>query len=184
MQTYIQLMNSEPSMPANLERGAPLTPGVLGGTAFVHRLPHRVRKRFQASESRVPLALVIQHVARLHGVRVDEILSWCRQHHLVLARALIAWYSTEHCGTTLGDVATALRRDVSTLSRNISRYRRRHPKLFSSHFFAALCPSTDPPRRDRRVSVVVSRGGSLPASPCTDAQSDGKSNLSRSTFRE
>jgi hypothetical protein len=138
MEDYRQLMISKPTMPEQLEQGALLTPGVLGGPAFLARLPRRVRSRFQSADHRIRLDLLLQGVANLYALRIDEILSRRRERRLVLARTLIAWYATEYGGATLSEVARFLHRDVSTLSRTVGRYRRCDPEIFGSQILAAL----------------------------------------------
>jgi len=162
MDSYRELMNSQPSVPEHLEHGALLTPGILGGPTFVNRLPRRVRNRFQANVTRTPLNVIVQHVAKLWGLRIDEIVSWCREPRLVQARALIAWYATEHGGATLDEVSKFLRRDASTLSRTSRRYRRCHPKLFSRHTFAGLPVSSIERLRATRTASLLSDTKSLP----------------------
>lgn len=169
METYRQLMDSKPSMPERLEQGAPLTPGILGGRAFLDRLPRRVRRRFQTTETHLPWDHIVRHVANLYGLRVDEIISWCRERRLVQARALIAWYATEQGGATLSEVARRLHRDVSTLSRTVGRYRRCHPELFSPRVFAALQARIEPPRADRETSLL-SRTTSFQTNPRVEAK--------------
>jgi len=58
------------------------------------------------------------------------VLSNSRQREVTLARALIAWYATERRVATLSEVARYLRRDPSTLSVAVSRYRLCRPELF------------------------------------------------------
>jgi hypothetical protein len=154
MGTYRDLMDSEPSMPERLEQGSLLTPGILGGSTFLNRLPHRVRSRFQPSDAHLPLEIIVHHVAKLCRLRVDEILSTCRGHTLVLARALIAWYATEHQATTLREVSRFLRRDMSSVSRAVSRHRHNHPTLFSLKTFATLRARVEPARTSQRFSPL------------------------------
>jgi hypothetical protein len=64
------------------------------------------------------------------GVDREHVLSNSRQREVTLARALIAWYATERRVATLSEVARYLRRDPSTLSVAVSRYRLCRPELF------------------------------------------------------
>lgn len=153
MNTYRQLMNSRPSMPEHLEQGALLTPGILAGPAFLNRLPRRVRNRFHTNEARLPFEAIVQYVSTFWGLRADEILSSSRAHRLVRARALIAWYATEHGGASLGKVSRFLRRDVSTLSRTVYRYRSSYPALFSAQAVAALRTYIEPRHTERQAST-------------------------------
>jgi len=77
------------------------------------------------------------------GVERDLVLSNSRQREFTLVRALIAWYATERGVATLSEVARCLRRDPSTLSMAISRYRARRPELFkitAMHDISPLVP--------------------------------------------
>lgn len=143
MESYRRLMITKASAPDNLEQGAPLTPGILGGPDFLNRLPRRVRNRFETTEPRFPLGSIVDCVATLCDLSVTEIFSCRRHHRLVLARALIAWYATEHNGTTLGETARFLRRAASTLSRTIDRHQRCHSNLFSLDAFSTLHVQTE-----------------------------------------
>jgi hypothetical protein len=138
METYRKLVREVPTMPSPLDGGEPNTHGVLGGRSFIERLPHRIRIRFLAPVKSVSVDSITAHVARLHRVSSEEIRSSRREARLVLARAQIAWYATEHAGATLSEVSKHLRRNASTLSRMIGRHRRRHPKLFTLQIFKAL----------------------------------------------
>lgn len=138
MENYRQLMISTPSIPEHLEQGAKLTPGVLGGSTFLDRLPRRVRSRFKTTDDPIRLDLLLHHVANLYALRAEEILSRRREHRLVLARTLIAWYATEYGGATLSEVARFLQRDISSLSRTVGRYRHCDLHPFGSQVLAAL----------------------------------------------
>jgi hypothetical protein len=68
------------------------------------------------------------------------VFSRSRQRQLALARALIAWFATERRICTLSEVARRLRRDPSTLSVAISRYRELRPDLFKLNALHYLVP--------------------------------------------
>lgn len=135
---YSQLMETIPFPPDHLHDGDPSTPGILGAPGFLDRLPRRIRMRFLTPDVRPPLKRIIEYVAGLYGIPVEDIHSPHRQHTSVVVRAQIAWYATEHAGVTLGEVAKELNRDASTLSRMIYRHRLRRPECFSLQFFEAL----------------------------------------------
>ena len=58
------------------------------------------------------------------------------------AGALIAWYATERRIAPLSEIARRLRRDPSTLSVGISRYRHRRADLFDLERLHDLVPLT------------------------------------------
>jgi len=161
METYRQLMKAEPSIPEHLEKGHPLTPGVLGGLGFLDRLPQRVRTRFRSSATHIPVDSIANHVSKIFDVTVETIHSRCRERTLILARALIAWYATEHGGATLTEAARFLRRDVSTVSRMIGRYRRRQPDLFSLTTFKTLSQKLESSCADKLPRLSHTTSGYL-----------------------
>jgi putative transposase len=99
---------------------------VIGGTEFQASLPRHSR----VYRTRTSLEQVIQTVTSTLGLERDHVLSSSRQRDFTLARALIAWYATERGIATLSEVARRLRRDPSTLSMAITRYRASRPELF------------------------------------------------------
>src|SRR5690606_19005421 len=103
---------------------------------FLETLPRRVRPH----RSKVSLAEIIDNVTRALDVEREHVLSSSRRRELALARALIAWYATERRIATLSEVARHLRRDPSTLSVAITRYRSCRPELFRLDAFRHLAP--------------------------------------------
>lgn len=109
---------------------------IVGDGAFLAGLPRRLR----TPRTRLTIEQLIDQVAVLQSVPRAEILSRSRRHQVVLARALIAWYSTERRVATLEQVARLLGRDPSTLSKTITRARTRHPHLFRLDALSHLAP--------------------------------------------
>lgn len=99
---------------------------VIGSPEFMENLPRASR----TYRSKASLDQIIHTVTCRMGVERDLVLSNSRQREFTLVRALIAWYATERGVATLSEVARCLRRDPSTLSMAISRYRTRRPELF------------------------------------------------------
>lgn len=99
---------------------------VIGGPEFMASLP-RLSRRYR---TRASLEQIVQTVTCRLGVEREHVLSSSRQRELTLARALIAWYASERGVATLSEVARLLRRDPSTLSVAVSRYRACRPELF------------------------------------------------------
>ena len=103
---------------------------------------------------------VIETVACRLGIQRERILSASRERELTLARALVAWYVTERRIASLAGIARRLRRDSSTLSVGIARYRRRRPELFdvqALHDLAPLVPLSrlaEMTHRTRGVAVT------------------------------
>jgi len=90
---------------------------------------------------------IIDLVCMKLGVERKDLMSKSRKRELVLARSLIGWYATERGVATLCEVARRLRRDPSTLSSGIERYRKLLPALFTLEAFPdlALLPRVAPP---------------------------------------
>jgi putative transposase len=112
---------------------------VIGSPEFLDNLPRNSR----TYRSKTSLDQIIHTVTCRMGVERDLVLSNSRQREFTLVRALIAWYATERGVATLSEVARCLRRDPSTLSMAISRYRARRPELFkitAMHDIAPLVP--------------------------------------------
>jgi hypothetical protein len=112
---------------------------VIGSQEFLDNLPRNSR----TYRSKASLDQIIHTVTCRMGVERDLVLSNSRQREFTLVRALIAWYATERGVATLSEVARCLRRDPSTLSMAISRYRVRRPELFkitAMHDISPLVP--------------------------------------------
>lgn len=126
--TYDELMASapKPSDVAQFQRVGSNDLRVMGSEEFMASLPRHSRPY----RSKTSLEQIIQTVTSRMAVERDLVLSNSRQREFTLVRALIAWYATERGVATLSEVARYLRRDPSTLSMAISRYRVRRPELF------------------------------------------------------
>ena len=125
---YADLMSSAPTA-AEVRlfvHGGPTDARVIGGPEFLATLPRRARP-YRTTAS---LEQIIQTVTCRLGVDRERVLSSSRERELTLARAVIGWYATERRVATLSEVARRLRRDPSTLSVAISRYRICRPELF------------------------------------------------------
>lgn len=125
---YQELMSCAPS-PQDIklfERGGPNDLRVIGDAEFLGNLPRRSR----TYRSKITLEQIIYTVTCALGVDREHVLSTSRKRDLAMARALIAWFATERHVATLSEVARQLRRDPSTLSVAISRYRVCRPELF------------------------------------------------------
>lgn len=112
---------------------------VIGDAEFMARLPRSSR----TYRTKTSLEQVIKTVTCTLGVEREHVLSSSRQREFTLARALIAWYATERGVATLSEVARRLRRDPSTLSMAITRYRASRPELFrlsALHDVVSLAP--------------------------------------------
>jgi putative transposase len=112
---------------------------VIGTPEFLANLPRPARPY----RSKISLDQIVETVTRALGVSRDHVMSSSRARELALARALIAWYAAERHVATLSQVARYLRRDPSTLSVAISRYRVCRPELFklnSLHYMVPLGP--------------------------------------------
>lgn len=126
--TYVDFMSQAPaSQDAHLfEHGGTDDLRVIGGPEFLARLPRHSR----TYRTRTSLDQIIYTVTCRLGVEREHVLSNSRQRELTLARALIAWYASERGVATLSEVARRLRRDPSTLSVAVTRYRLCRPELF------------------------------------------------------
>jgi REP element-mobilizing transposase RayT len=98
----------------------------LGSPEFMAALPRDARPW----RPRASLDDIVRTVASQLDVDVEQVSSSSRERKLTLARAVIAWYATERRVATLREVARRFRRDPSTLSSAISRYRASRPELF------------------------------------------------------
>lgn len=140
---YSELMSSPPS-PQSVklfEKGGANDLRVIGGAEFLANLPRRSR----AYRSKITLEQIIYTVTSALGVDREHVLSASRKRELAMARALIAWFATERHVATLSEVARQLRRDPSTLSVAISRYRVCRPELFkltALHYMVPLGSNT------------------------------------------
>lgn len=94
----------------------------------------------------VLLNRIIDGVAMRLAVSRAAIFSPSRQHCLVLARALVAWYATNCGAATLTQVAQYFNRNPATLSVAVERYRRARRDLFER-------PTLDPPARPPEPAV-------------------------------
>jgi putative transposase len=111
---------------ALFEHGSEHDPRIIGDQSFLAKLPRRSRT-YRTTTS---LEQIIHTVTSTLGVEQEHVLSRSRAREFALARALIAWYASERGVATLSEVARRLRRDPSTLSMAISRYRVCRPELF------------------------------------------------------
>ena len=140
---YQEIMSCPPA-PENIklfERGGPNDLRVIGGAEYIGNLPRRSR----TYRSKLTLEQIIYTVTSALGVEREHVLSTSRKRDLAMARALIAWFATERHVATLSEVARQLRRDPSTLSVAISRYRVCRPELFkltALHYMVPLGAST------------------------------------------
>jgi REP element-mobilizing transposase RayT len=138
---YQELMSHAPSSQDTLlfERGGVNDLRVIGSPEFLQNLPRESR----TYHSKVSLDQIIYSVTCALGVEREHVLSASRKRELALARALIAWFAMERRVCTLSEVARRLRRDPSTLSVAVSRYRSSRPDLFklnSLHYLVPLGP--------------------------------------------
>jgi putative transposase len=134
---YQQLMSESPTpqMVQMLERGAPKTPGILGGPELAEVAGHRVKR-----SSRTTPDQIINDVCCLLDVARDDVLSRSRLRRLALARAVIAWHTTVRGIATLAEISRYLGRVSSTLSKTITSYRKRQPDLFKLDALTHLVP--------------------------------------------
>lgn len=140
-QAYRDLM-SQPPIPQLVglfERGAPGTPGILGGREFVEAVSRRVPR-----SSRMTPDQITRCVCGLLNVSFDDVKSRSRLRKLALARALIAWHATVRGVASIAEISCYLGRASSTLSQGISLYRERYPDLFQLDALAELSPNASP----------------------------------------
>lgn len=125
---YAEYMSVSPAQDerALFEHGSKHDARIVAGPEFLENLPRHLR----VYRSKLTLEQIIQTVTCRLGVDREHVLSNSRQREVTLARALIAWYATERRVATLSEVARYLRRDPSTLSVAVSRYRLCRPELF------------------------------------------------------
>jgi len=125
---YAELMSvAAPEEDCELfEHGSKHDARIVGSSEFFANLPRHLR----VYRSKLTLEQIIQTVTCRLGVDREHVLSNSRQREVTLARALIAWYATERRVATLSEAARYLRRDPSTLSVAVSRYRLCRPELF------------------------------------------------------
>jgi putative transposase len=125
---YAELMSATPIEEdrALFEHGSKHDARIVASSEFLENLPRHLR----IYRSKLTLEQIIQTVTCRLGVDREHVLSNSRQREVTLARALIAWYATERRVATLSEVARYLRRDPSTLSVAVSRYRLCRPELF------------------------------------------------------
>jgi REP element-mobilizing transposase RayT len=125
-----------PEERALFERGGDVDRRVIGDATFLASLPRSAR----AYRTTTTLEQIIETVTCRLGVDGNEVLSGSRRREVALARALIAWYAGERHVASLAEVARRLRRDPSTLSVGISRYRRCRRELFDVASLHDLAP--------------------------------------------
>jgi putative transposase len=118
------------------ERGGDIDRRVIGDVTFLATLPRHAR----TYRTTATLEQIIETVAWRLGVDCNEVLSGSRRREVTLARALIAWYAGERHVAPLAEVARRLRRDPSTLSVGITRYRRCRRELFDVASMHDLAP--------------------------------------------
>ena len=125
---YAELMSAAPSEEDRtlFEHGSKHDARIVASREFLENLPRHLR----IYRSKLTLEQIIQTVTCRLGVDREHVLSNSRQREVTLARALIAWYATERRVATLSEVAHYLRRDPSTLSVAVSRYRLCRSELF------------------------------------------------------
>ena len=134
--TYEQFMSRPPSLSdVEVLEHQISTSLVIGGDDFLATLRGRV------SRTNGSLDEIIETVTSALGVKREHVLSRSRNREPALARALIAWYASERGIATLTDVARRVRRDPSTLSMAISRYRVSRPELFKLNALHYVIPS-------------------------------------------
>jgi len=135
--SYAALMQSshmnKPHLFRRLGKGGPR---IIGDAVFIATLPRAARP----PHTRVTLEEIIRGVVALLALDIESIASKSRARELVLARALIAWLAVERGVCSLTKVGERLRRDPSTLSITIARYRSSHPHLFRLDVLSALQP--------------------------------------------
>lgn len=126
--TYVDFMaHAAPLQDTHLfERGGADDLRVIGSPEFLARLPRDSR----TYRTKTSLDQIINTVTCRLGLEREHVLSNSRQRDLTLARALIAWYASERRIATLSEVGRRLRRDPSTLSVAVARYRLCRPELF------------------------------------------------------
>lgn len=124
---YTTLMSQRPSEEETRLFTHGTRSGVLGSDAFIAKLPRGAH----GHRSSLDLEQIIGQVATLLSVDYSELFSKSRRREIALARALIAWHATERSIANLIEVGRRLRRDPSTLSVGIARYRVLHPDLFT-----------------------------------------------------
>jgi putative transposase len=133
----------------------------LGSPEFLAALPRGARPY----RTRASFDDIVRTVTSRFALDAEQVFSRSRERRLTLARAVIAWYATERGAATLTEVAGRFRRDPSTLSSAISRYRASRPELFrlaTLHDIASLAPvSASAPQR---IAVAASRRDEI--APC------------------
>ena len=110
-------------------------PAVLGNDAFVASL-----SRPRTFGSKLSLQQISDCIAQAHGVSIADLKSRSRSHELVVARAQISWFAIERRIATLNQTAGFLNHSASSLTRAITRCRRRHPELFILETLRAQMP--------------------------------------------
>lgn len=99
---------------------------VIGDPGFLSGLPPTARRYRKAHT----LAELVMQIVRLTYITEAELGSRSKRRDLVLARAMLTFHATVRGDVTLAEVARYLRRDPSTLSGAVDRYRRIYPSLF------------------------------------------------------
>jgi REP element-mobilizing transposase RayT len=138
---YQKLMSEPPTpeMMGLLRRGAPNTPGILGGPELAEVAGRRVKR-----SSRMTPDQITHYVCSLLDVSREDVLSRSRLRRLALARAVIAWHTTVRGIANLAEISRYLGRVSSTLSKTITSYRKRQPDLFKLDAFTHLVPIAPP----------------------------------------
>jgi REP element-mobilizing transposase RayT len=159
--SYQKLMSGPPTsqMVRLFERGAPSSPGILGGPEFREIVGRRAPR-----SSRMTPDQVTHYVCRLLNVSRDDVQSRSRLRKLALARALIAWHTSVRGVATIAEISRYLGRASSTLSQGVSLYRERFPDLF---------------KRDA-LDGVARNASSKHAAEADDHPNDGESQRYRS----
>lgn len=153
---YAELMASRPTMEERhlFTHGGEHDARLVGQPEFLSTLPRCARPY----RTRASLEDVIQTVTCRMGVDRARVLSNSRERELTLARALIGWYATERRVATLSEVARRLSRDLSTLSKAISRYRRSRPELFQLAYMQDVSALVPDQMVERTAELVQGSG--------------------------
>jgi hypothetical protein len=140
-QTYRDFMSKPPipQLVGLFERGAPGTPGILGGREFMESV-----SRCAPRSSRMTPDQITRCVCCLLNVSSADVQSRSRLRKLALARALIAWHATVRGVASVAEISCYLGRASSTLSQGISLYRERYPELFQLDALGEVTPNASP----------------------------------------
>lgn len=121
----------------------------IGSADFMASLPYAARHL----RSHIGLDQLIRHVCLMLDVDSQYVFSFARNRKLVLARAVIAWHAKTRGLITLSEFARQCRRQPSSLSEAINRYRRSHPELFRPNALQHLVPLLHIPSQAQPTSA-------------------------------